>query len=88
MEQTNLECTEDVVSTAYVETMPKMEGFFNDPEDTACTVKVAMRIRPLNSKEQRESKGNTCITTQQELAKLVIGAKEFFFDKVFDQESR
>lgn len=51
-------------STPYVETMPKMEGFFNDPEDTACTVKVAMRIRPLNSKEQRESKGSTCITTQ------------------------
>lgn len=41
----------------------------------------------MNSKETREGKGATCVTTQPELGKLQIGAKEFFFDRVFDQQS-
>ncbi len=41
----------------------------------------------MNSKETREGKGATCVTTWPELGKLQIGAKEFFFDRVFDQQS-
>lgn len=38
-------------------------------------------------KELREGKGATCITSTPELNKLQIGSKEFYFDRVFDQES-
>lgn len=71
----------------YVETQPRYEGFFADAEDSSCSVKVAIRIRPMIGIELRQNKGATCCTTTPELNKLQIGTKEFYFDKVFDQES-
>lgn len=41
----------------------------------------------MNAKEIREGKGSTCITSQPEFGKLQIGTKEFYFDRVFDQDS-
>lgn len=71
----------------YYERQPVPGGFFSDVEELGATVKVAIRVRPMNTKETRDGKGSTCITTTSELKKLQIGTKEFFFDQVFDQES-
>ena len=71
----------------YIATEPIQHGFFADSEDQACTVKVAMRIRPMIGRELREGKGATCVQTTPEMDKLQIGTKEFFFDSVFDTES-
>ncbi len=68
-------------------TEPKFEGFFADADDSSCSVKVAVRVRPMIGKEVREGNRKSCITTTPELAKLQIGSKEFLFDKVFDIES-
>lgn len=52
MEETNFDLNNDEdafrETIPYVETQPKFEGFFADAEDQSCSVKVAMRIRPLN----------------------------------------
>lgn len=76
-----------VTTIPYVQTESKPEGFFADTEDSGCSVKVAVRIRPMIGKEIREGNRKSCITTQPELAKLQIGSKEFLFDRVFDTES-
>lgn len=73
-------------NTPYVETQPKFDGFFADLDDASCTVKVAVRIRPLIGKELREGDGQSCIQTSPDLGKLQIGTKEFCFDQVFDPE--
>lgn len=70
----------------YIPTSPMPGGFFADSEDSSCTVKVAMRIRPMIGKEVRE--GSTpCIRTDPHENKLAVGQKEFNFDKVFDTET-
>jgi len=59
-----------VTTTPYVLTESKPEGFFADSEDSSCSVKVAMRIRPMVGKEIREGNRKSCITTTPELGKL------------------
>ena len=68
----------------YVETLTKPEGFFSDLEDASCTVKVVIRVRPINKREERD-KNSGCVTT--DLLSLSIGTKEFNFDRVFDGSS-
>ena len=38
----------------YVQTEPNYNGFFANNEDTSCSVKVAVRIRPMVGRELRE----------------------------------
>ena len=52
-----------VTSRPYVLTESKPEGFFADTEDSSCSVKVAVRIRPMIGKELREGNRKSCITT-------------------------
>ena len=73
---------EDLEVLPYVETPTKPQGFFSDLEDASCTVKVVIRVRPLNSKEKREN-CQSCVQTDQ--LGLTIGTKEFNFDRVFDE---
>ena len=70
----------------YIPTQAKGQGFFADAEDSSCSVKVAIRIRPMNSKETREGSA-PCVTTQAEENKLKVGSKEFSFDAVFDPDT-
>lgn len=70
----------------YVATQPMYSGFFADTEDSSCSVKVAMRIRPFIGKEIRENAG-TCVQTTPAENKLQVGSKEFHFDAVFDTET-
>lgn len=51
---------------------------------SACSVRVALRVRPLVGRELYESP-NICITCYPESDQLVIGKdRAFTFDKVFD----
>ena len=46
-----------------------------------------MRVRPLVGRELRDGNKRLCIEGVQDLEKLQIGAKEFGFDRVFDENS-
>ena len=46
-----------------------------------------MRVRPLVGRELRDGNKRLCIDSVQEDMKLNIGAKEFGFDRVFDESS-
>ena len=78
----------------YHETQTNPEGFFNDTKaavptfvlfvQTACSVRVAVRVRPLVARELYESPA-ICIQCYNESDQLVIGKdRAFTFDKVFD----
>ena len=46
-----------------------------------------MRVRPLVGRELRDGNKRLCINEIQDFDKLQIGAKEFGFDRVFDENS-
>ena len=53
----------------------------------ACSVKVAVRIRPLVGRELRDGNRRECVESEPELNKLSIDTSSFIFDRVFHQES-
>ena len=68
----------------YVETPMNSDGFFADSGDQACSVKVAVRVRPLIGREYRDGNRRTCVESTPEEHKLQIGTAEFSYDRVFD----
>ena len=50
-------------------------------------MKVAVRIRPFIGRELRDGNRRTCVESDPVYNKLQIGAAEFSYDRVFDQES-
>lgn len=67
--------------------MVNPEGFFNDlTSQNACSVRVAVRVRPLIGRELKEGAGaRTCVDTSKgdNGNQLTIGDKQFQFDRVF-----
>ncbi|KAJ9073390.1 hypothetical protein DSO57_1017102 [Entomophthora muscae] len=50
-------------------------------------IRVALRIRPLSSKEQAEGSG-TCVTLVPDTPQIVVGSeRSFTFDHVFSPET-
>jgi len=70
------------------ETKPNPNGFFADTSDAnACSVAVAVRIRPLIGKELREG-SKICVEAREEDCQIVIGKdRTFTFDKTFGIDS-
>ena len=72
-----------------VSTEPNHNGFFADINNAqACSVRVALRVRPLSSKETLEN-SRVCITTKdhENSAKMEKSPNVFTFDKTFDMAS-
>lgn len=64
------------------ETQPNEDGFFYDTGSGACSVRVALRVRPLIEHEKQN--GKICVETYPEDNQIVIGKeRSFTFDKVF-----
>ena len=53
----------------------------------ACSVRVAVRVRPLIGRELNEGGFKTCVEVDDLQNKLQIGEKNFQFDRVFSIES-
>ena len=53
----------------------------------SCSVKVAVRVRPLVGREMRDGNHKTCVESNNETRKIQIGTNEFSFDSVFNEES-
>ena len=74
------------------ETKPNPEGFFSNLEDPeACSVAVAVRVRPLVGKELTEGNKKLCVypaDSTSDADRLQIGSKSFNFDKVFWAEDK
>ena len=72
----------------YEETKPNPNGFFADTSDpNACSVRVAVRIRPLIGKELREGQ-KICVEAHEEDDQIVMGKERTFtFDKSFGIDS-
>ena len=70
----------------YEETQPIPDGFFADTNNqAACSVRVALRVRPLIKKETFEKE---IVRAQQEQRTVTIGAEKLFtYDATFGQES-
>ena len=71
------------------ETKPNPHGFFADTSDpTACSVRVAVRIRPLIGKELREG-SKICVDAREDENQIVMGKDRVFtFDKSFGIDSQ
>ena len=65
---------------------PNLKGFFSDTTNqAACSVRVALRIRPLISKEKYEKQ---IVRAYEDTSTITIGAdKMFTYDASFGQES-
>eukprot|EP00347_Sterkiella_histriomuscorum_P016618 403352497 len=61
------------------------EGFFSDlTNNNACTVRVAVRVRPMVGRELYEGGAQKiCVGVDQYTNKIQIGEKNFQFDRVF-----
>ena len=70
-------------------TKPNPDGFFPDLGDaTACSVRVAVRARPLIGKELFE-RSTICVKVREEDNQIQIGKdRTFSFDRVFGLDSR
>ena len=70
-------------------TQPNPDGFFADTGDSkACTVRVALRVRPLIGKELRE-RAAICVQTREQENQVMIGKDRVFtYDKSFGMDSR
>ena len=66
---------------------PNMQGFFADTNNqAACSVRVALRIRPLISKEAYEKQ---VVRAYEDTSTVTIGGERMFaFDATFGPESR
>lgn len=66
---------------------PIADGFFSDfSSNDACSVAVAVRVRPLVGRELAEGNKKLCITKNEEADtpnKIMIGTRSFNFDRVF-----
>lgn len=71
------------------ETKPNPNGFFADTSDAnACSVAVAVRIRPLIGKELREG-SKICVEAREDDCQIIIGKdRTFTFDKTFGIDSQ
>ena len=63
---------------------PNPDGFFADVDNSqACSVRVAVKCRPLLNRELSE-RTSICLETDDHLNNVTIGKDRFFtFDKVF-----
>ena len=79
-----LEGDVDMITT----TEPNPDGFFADIQNSqACSVRVALRVRPLSDKEIFE-KSRVCITANNQENQMILGKDRVFtFDKTFDMLS-
>ena len=70
-------------------TQPNPDGFFPDLGDaTACSVRVAVRARPLIGKELFE-RSTICVKVREEDNQILIGKdRTFSFDRVFGLDSK
>ena len=65
---------------------PNPNGFFPNFTGTdACSVAVALRVRPLVGRELTEGNRKICINQPDDTpaTKLLMGSKSFTFDQVF-----
>lgn len=69
-------------------TEPNPDGFFADTSDAnACSVRVAVRIRPLIGKELRE-RSAICVEAREDENQIVMGKdRAFTFDMTFGMDS-
>ena len=68
---------------------PNPNGFFADTSDAnACSVRVAVRIRPLIGKELREG-SKICVDAREDEDQIIMGKdRAFTFDKTFGIDSQ
>ena len=68
-------------------TQPNPDGFFADTSNSAaCSVRVALRVRPLITKEQFE---RTIVNANEAQKTITIGAEKMFtYDATFSSDSR
>lgn len=72
----------------YEETKPTEHGFFAEIKDSnACSVRVAVRVRPLINRETVLGENNLCLDVKSDRA-LTIADRNFEFDKVFALQSK
>ena len=69
-------------------TQPNEEGFFPDTKSAnACSVRVALRVRPLIGKELVQNE-HVCVQCNSEEHQVVMGKdRGFRFDRVFDMDA-
>lgn len=53
------------------------DGFFNELSQNTCSVRVAVRVRPLIGRELTEGSHRTCVGVSDADNKLTIGEKQF-----------
>lgn len=58
-----------------------------DPKEKSKSVKVAIRVRPMISKELADAE-DTCIKSQGKDTLILGKDREFRFNRVFDEKSR
>ena len=75
---------EDQKEQEQAETKPNPNGFFADTSDAnACSVRVAVRVRPLIGKELREG-SKICVEANEPDDQIIMGKdRAFTFDKTF-----
>ena len=79
---------EEQAEEEVIGTQPNPDGFFADTGDAnACSVRVALRVRPLIGKELYE-RSTICVRVREDEDQVIIGKdRSFNFDKCFGLDS-